>query len=101
VAKTLSDVLQERPGDAQVRAAHKAKMLAQVQAYRLRELRQALALTQTDVAASLDVSQKRISELERGDVDRTRVDTLRRYARALGGTLRVEIEIGTDTYQIA
>ena len=53
------------------------------------------------VAAVLEISQKRVSEIERGPVDLTKVDTLRRYADALGGTLRVEVKVGDETYQIA
>ena len=34
-------------------------------------------------------------------VDFPKVDTLRRYADALGGTLRVEVKVGDETYQIA
>ena len=101
MAKTLEDLERERPADPQLVAAHKERMLAEIRAYRLRELREALALTQTELAQTLDISQKRVSEIERGDVDRTKVDTLRRYAAALGGTLRVEVKIGRDTYELA
>ena len=76
-------------------------MLAEVRAYSLRELREMLAMTQTDVAETLAITQKRVSEIERGDVDRTKVDTLRLYADALGGTLRVEARVGDEAYQIA
>lgn len=101
MAKTLDDLLLERPGNPEAQEAHKERMLAEVRAYKLRELREMLALTQTDVAEVLAISQKRVSEIERGQVDRTKVDTLRRYADALGGTLRVEVQVGDETYQIA
>ncbi len=101
MAKTLDDLLAERLGDPEAQAEHMKRMLAEVRAYRLRELREMLALTQTDVAQTLEISQKRVSEIERGQVDRTKVDTLRRYADALGGTLRVEVQVGEETYQIA
>ena len=101
MAKTLDDLLRERPGNPEAQAVHKERMLAEVRAYKLRELREMLALTQTDVAEVLAISQKRVSEIERGHVDRTKVDTLRRYADALGGTLRVEVQVGDETYQIA
>lgn len=35
------------------------------------------------------------------DIEKTQVDTLRKYAEAVGGSLRVEIEIDGDRYQIA
>lgn len=101
MAKTYQEFLKERPGDPEAQALHMERMLAEVRAYRLRELREMMAMTQTDVAHTLAISQKRVSEIERGDVDRTKVDTLRRYADALGGTLRVEVQVGDETYQIA
>lgn len=74
---------------------------AEVDAYKLRELREMLALTQTDLAESLEISQKRVSEIERGRVDFTKVDTLRRYVDALGGTRRVSVQVGDETYHVA
>ncbi len=99
--KTIEDMLADRPGNQAARAAHRKQMLAEVRGYRLRELREMLALTQTDIAEALGISQKRVSEIERGEVDFTKVDTLRRYAEALGGSLRVEVEVGDVTYRIA
>lgn len=101
MAKTLEELIAERPGNRKAQQEHEKRMLAEVHAYKLREIREALAMTQTDVAETLDISQKRVSEIERGMVDRTKVDTLRRYADALGGTLRIEFQIGSNTYQIA
>ena len=101
MAKTVEEYMAKRPGRPEVQARHMERMLAEVRAYRLRELREMMAMTQTDVAETLEISQKRVSEIERGDVDRTKVDTLRRYADALGGTLRVEVQVGDETYQIA
>ncbi len=101
MAKTMEEMLAERPGNRAVQEAHMKRMLAEVRAYKLRELREMLAMTQTEVAQTLEVSQKRVSEIERGQVDFTKVDTLRRYADALGGTLRVEVTVGEETFQIA
>jgi transcriptional regulator with XRE-family HTH domain len=101
MAKTLGELLRERPGNPEVQAEHRQRMLAEVRAYRLRELREMLAMTQTEVAQTLAVSQKRVSEIERGQVDFTKVDTLRRYAAALGGTLKVEVQVGEESFQIA
>jgi DNA-binding XRE family transcriptional regulator len=101
MGKSLEDLLVDRPGNPEVQAAHMKRMLAEVRAYKLRELREMMALTQSDVAETLAVSQKRVSEIERGQVDFTKVDTLRRYADALGGSLKVEVTVGDETYQIA
>lgn len=101
VAKKLDDLLGERPGNSAARAAHRQRMLAEVRGYRLRELREMLALTQTDLADALGISQKRVSEIERGQVEFTKVDTLRRYAEALGASLRIDVQVGDVSYRIA
>ena len=101
MAKTLDELIAKRPVDPEKVAAHEAQMRAEVRAYRLRELREAYGLTQTDVAGELSVSQRRVSRIEHGDVERTQVDTLRRYAEAVGEPLRVEVLVGDETYQIA
>jgi transcriptional regulator with XRE-family HTH domain len=49
---------------------------------RLVEERQALGLSQTDVAARMGTSQSAVARLERGDAD-VRLSTLERYAAAL------------------
>jgi predicted transcriptional regulator len=101
MAKTLSDVLSSRPVDRAAVDEHKRRMLDEVRAYRLRELREAIGLTQVDIADVLEVSQNRVSRLEHGDIERTQVDTLRRYVEAVGGQLHIEVEIGERRIQIA
>lgn len=101
MAKTLDQLREQRPGDREAIDAHKAAMLAEVRAYRLRELRERLNMTQTEVGRVLNVSQKRVSTIEHGDVEHVQVDTLRRYAEALGGTLTVELKVGDEAFQIA
>ncbi len=70
-------------------------------AYHLRELRQAAGLTQTELADAMDVAQNRVSQIERGGTEHSRIETLRRYAEAIGGTLSVEISVGDHKYVIA
>ena len=98
--KTLEDLLAVRPGDPELRAMFREQMEVEDNSYRLRELREAQGLTQTDVAVVLGVSQRRVSEIERGQCDRIKVDTLRRYVQALGGTLRVEAHVGERVFPI-
>ena len=101
MAKALDDLLAKRPVDRDAVDGHKRRMLDEVRAYQLRELREALGLTQVELAETLDVSQNRVSRLERGDIERTQVDTLRRYVEAVGGQLHVEVEIGDRRIEIA
>lgn len=77
-AKRLSDLLNERPIDRAAVESHKKRMVDVIRAYRLREIRQALELTQVEVASRLQVSQNRVSRIEHGDVDKAQINTLRR-----------------------
>lgn len=98
---TLNQLTERRPPHREVVEAHKERMLAETRAWRLRELREQFDLTQVELAQELDVSQNRVSRIERGDIDTTQVDTLRRYVAALGGTLRLEVQVGDEVFQIA
>jgi transcriptional regulator with XRE-family HTH domain len=53
----------------------------------LRSLREAVGLTQAELARRVEVTQSQLSKLERRDDHR--FSTLRRYVEALGGTLEV------------
>ena len=101
MAMSIESVLARRSVDRTVVDGHKRRMLDEVRAYRLRELREALNLTQVELAGLLDVSQNRVSRLEHGDLERTQVDTLRRYVEAIGGRLHVEVEIDDRRIPIA
>ena len=98
---SLDDLLRRRPVDRTRVDAVKRRMLDEVRAFRLRELREASALTQVDLANRMNVSQSRVSHLESGEIDRAQLDTLRRYAEAIGGELRVEIVFGDEVHRIA
>ncbi|GAA1871836.1 hypothetical protein GCM10009715_18400 [Paeniglutamicibacter psychrophenolicus] len=67
----------------------------------MRELREASDLTQVQLAGRLQVTQNRVPRIEHGDIERTQVDTLRKYVEAIGGKLRVEVELGDELIQIA
>ena len=101
MAKSMEELLAKRPVDRAAVNAHKKRMLDEVRAYRLRELREASQLTQVELAGRLHVSQNRVSRIEHGDIDRAQVATLRKYVEALGGRLRVEVELGDERIQIA
>jgi len=101
MSKNLTELLKVRSVDRASVDEHKRRMLEEVRAYKLRELREAAELTQTEVADLLQVSQNRVSRIEHGDIERTQIDTLRKYAEAIGGHLRVEVELGDERLQIA
>ncbi len=100
MATNIRDVLRERPIDRSSVDSFKKLMANEVRAYRLREIREALSLTQVEMASRLHVSQNRVSRIEHGDLERTQVDTLRRYVEALGGNLRLEVEFDGQRTEI-
>ncbi len=101
MTKNLEHLLERRPVNREVVETHKKRMLEEVRAYRLRELREASNITQVELASRLKVSQNRVSRIEHGDIERAQLDTLRKYIEAVGGELRVEVEIGDERFLIA
>lgn len=77
-------------------AEHRRRMWAEVQAYKLAEIRENAGLNQSDVAERLGISQSRVSRLERGDMDHTEVTTLRAYLGMLGGELEIVARFGDE-----
>ncbi|CAM5475726.1 helix-turn-helix domain-containing protein [Streptomyces aurantiogriseus] len=76
------------------------RLLAEVRAYALAEIRREQGFTQRDIADSMGVSTPRISALEHGEIDRTDLATLRSYVRALGGELRLVADFGGTQYTV-
>jgi predicted XRE-type DNA-binding protein len=93
-------VAEGRLDEARV-AEMKARLLAQVRAHRLSELREALGMTQVALAERLHVTQSRVSRIERGAIDHTQLETLRAYLEALGGELVVTARFGDERILIA
>lgn len=82
MAKRLDHLLAELPAKRRANIEARAGELAT-----LKDLRQAVAQTQQDLAATLGVGQDTISRLEkRSDM---LLSTLRRYVEAMGGKLEL------------
>lgn len=79
----------------------RARTQARLEAYRLPQIRKGKGLTQATVAQRMGVSQKRVSELENGNIGSMRMDTLARYAESLGGKLVATIEFPDKTITLA
>lgn len=90
MAMTIEDMLERRPVDREAVEEHKDRMRSEVRAYRLRELREQAGLTQAQLASQLGVGQRQISKIEHGDLDNTRLGTIRSYVGAVGGELALE-----------
>lgn len=66
---------------------------------KLRAVRESLGVTQAELAARMDLTQARVSAIERTDPIRLTVETLNSYADALGGNLVISIvteDLGTS-----
>lgn len=99
--RTLEDLRNRRPVDANKLAQAKEQLHAEIRAYKLQELRKAQNKTQVEIARELQVSQNSISKLEHGNLSTTQIDTVRRYIESLGGKLNIEATFGDVTYKIA
>ncbi len=82
-------------------SVHRERMRAEQRAYRLAEIRKERGLTQTDVAAEMNVSQKRVSAVERGQLTRTELGTVIAYVHALGGRVEVVADFGDERIVVA
>lgn len=98
---TVKDFLAEHPVNRARIEAHKQQMLAEVRAYRLRELRERAGLTQTQLAERIGVGQRQVSKIEHGDLDSAKIGTIRSYLEAVGGGLAIEYVIGDERIQVA
>lgn len=101
MAMNLEDFLVEHPVNRENVEAHKERMLAEVRAYRLRELRENVGLTQQQLADRIGVSQRQVSKIEHGDLDSSKVGTIRGYLEAVGGGLALEYVTGDARIQVA
>ncbi|MER5934893.1 XRE family transcriptional regulator [Streptomyces sp. NPDC002054] len=74
------------------------QMIAVVRAHRLADLRRRQHTTQVQVAEAMGVTQARVSRIENGELERSEVETLAAYVRALGGKLKIVAEFGDEQY---
>jgi DNA-binding transcriptional regulator YiaG len=77
-------------------AEYRRQMRDAQRAYKLAEIRRSLGLTQTEVAAAMHVSQRRVSAVERGELTRTNLGTVATYVNALGGEIEIVANFGDE-----
>ncbi|MFE3453244.1 helix-turn-helix domain-containing protein [Nonomuraea sp. NPDC059194] len=87
--------------DPDRQAVANARLDAYVAGYHLKELRKSVGKTQADVAATLGISQARVSQIENGDFESMELETIRGYAAALGGHVDVTISVGPHSIKVA
>lgn len=71
-----------------------------IKTYNLMQARKSRDVTQAELSRDMGVSQKRISDIENGRLDLLKIDTLRRYIAALGGTLEISAHLPSGTVRL-
>jgi predicted XRE-type DNA-binding protein len=79
-------------------AAGAQRLIAEARALRLSEVRRRQHTTQVEVAKAMGVTQARVSRIEKGQLERSEVETLAAYVQALGGKLKIVADFGDETY---
>lgn len=82
-------------------ADHRREMRAVERAYRLAELRESQQLNQTELGRQIGVGQRTVSKIEHGGIERSRVETIRKYVEGLGGEIEIVARFGDEAYIIA
>ena len=95
------DVKKKRPRSPEQEEAGRRAIQNLITGYELAQLRKSRKLTQVQVAKVMGVSQRRVSAIERGEIDRSEITTLRAYINALGGQIRIVADFGDESTQIA
>ena len=98
---TMDEVLRQAPVSAAAMNKARRRTREFVFGFNLREVRRRIGISQVELARTLGVSQNRVSQLERGGIDKTQLDTLMRYVEALGGTLTVSAKFGEESIILA
>jgi transcriptional regulator with XRE-family HTH domain len=93
----MDEVLKRRPVSAEAMNKARRRNRAFVFGNSLMAIRKARGVSQVQLASTLEVSQNRVSQIERGQIDKAQLDTLMKYVEALGGKLTVTAEIADET----
>lgn len=95
MARTLEQILAVEKPEVVTNAQEKAEeMLLNIH---LSELRELVQKTQMDVAQILDIKQPTVAGMEKSGRD-LKLSSIKRYIEALGGKLRLDIELPDGTH---
>ena len=95
MSRTLEQILAVEKPEVVTKAQEKAdEMLLNLH---LSELRELVKKTQVDVAQLLDIKQPTVAGMEKPGRD-LKLSSLKRYIEAIGGRLRLDIELPDGTH---
>ncbi|NJE80224.1 helix-turn-helix domain-containing protein [Olsenella sp. SW781] len=100
MALSLDDYLAGRGIPDELREEALRATQDKIKTYNLMQARKSRDVTQAELSRDMGVSQKRISDIENGRLDLLKVDTLRRYIAALGGTLEISAHLPSGTVRL-
>ncbi|SEL54936.1 helix-turn-helix domain-containing protein [Ectothiorhodospira marina] len=95
MARTLEQLIASENPDVVNRAKEKAD--AMLLELRLSEVRRLVEMTQAEMAEALGVKQPTIAGMEKSGQD-LRLSSLKRYVEAIGGKVRVDIQLPDGTH---
>ena len=87
--------------EAHLSGRDNSELIAEHQERMLAELRAKYGFKQTEIAEKIGVSQSRVSRMERGELERAGISTIRDYVEALGGEVEVIAKFGDERIVIA
>lgn len=96
MASNWRDVRAQANLDESNVAAHRERMIGEVRAARLAEVRKRHDLSQMQVAERMGVSQARVSAIEKGELPAAEVGTISKYIAAIGGKLQMVADFGDE-----
>ncbi|HAU4875382.1 XRE family transcriptional regulator [Aeromonas hydrophila] len=95
MGRTLDDLLASRSEESRQRIQEMAtELLLEV---RIQALREELEVSQVELAKALGVSQPAVVAMEQRGND-IKLSTMKRYVEAMGGKLRVDVELPTGRH---
>lgn len=95
MGRTLDDLLASRSEESRQRIQEMAsELLLEV---RIQALREELEVSQVELAKALGVSQPAVVAMEQRGSD-IKLSTMKRYVEAMGGKLRVDVELPTGRH---
>ena len=96
MAKTLQELLANRSPESQTRIQQQMadELLLEIQLHLIRE---ELEISQKELAATLGIKQPSLSAIENRGND-LKISTMKKYVEAMGGKLRIDVELPTGKY---
>ena len=100
MALSFDDYVTQRGISSELKEEALRETQEKIKTYNLMQARKSRDVTQAELSRDMGVSQKRISDIENGRLDLLKIDTLRRYIAALGGTLEISAHLPSGTVRL-